>query len=350
MGQDQSRPTEPQVAPVSGERVEIRPIRGGGNTRANQQNAPPGRRVRTGAYGGPTAGGGQSLYPEVPVYQDQAPPYVSNSAHPSQGGPGNRRSSGRPILPIISHWKASPLFQLRVVPYEKSNRESLKVGVDLDFFQGRAWSFIKYKLDDIRLGIRGAPLPDSAFASLGVLGSNTNLLVLSVGYNYVRHEPFITFKVKSRDVLRARVGGGSGAAVDSPAGLDYKFSINLSTTSRVKAVGSLDLPPQGVIIGGSLRDSAHLAVNHISFKQKINKDFLLNGCVDVVKAVYNRISGSYRRPIGSDRNLYPNVQSQVGSGSSSGYQPKRETAASPSRSPMGSTTPPSQGEPRPYKY
>ncbi|KAJ8900772.1 hypothetical protein NDN08_000073 [Rhodosorus marinus] len=334
MGQDQSRPAEPQVAPVSGERVEIRPIRGGGNT--------------PGAYGGPTVGGGQSLYPEVPVYQDQAPPYASNSA---QGRPGDRPSSGRPILPVISHWKASPLFQLRVVPYEKSKREALKVGVDFDFFQGRAWSYIKYKLDDIRLGVRGAPLPDSAFASLGVLGSNTNLLVLSVGYNYRRHEPFITFKVKSRDVLRARVGGGSGAAVDSPAGLDYKFSINLSTTSRVKAVGSLDLPPQGVIIGGSLRDSAHLAVNHVSFKQKINKDFLLNGCVDVVRAVFSKISGAYRRPIDPDRNVYPSTQSQVGSGSASGYQPRRETGASPSRSPMGTTTTPtSQAEPRPYKY
>jgi len=348
MGQDQSTPSDPHVAPVSGERVEIRPIRGG-NTPAHPQTSAPGRRARTGAYGGPTVGGGQSLYPEIPVYQDQAPPYASNSAHPSQGRPGDRPSSGRPILPLISHWKASPLFQLRVVPYEKSKREALKVGVDLDFFQGRAWSYVKYKLDDIRLGIRGAPLPDSAFASLGVLGSNTNLLVLSVGYNYRRHEPFITFKVKSRDVLRARVGGGSGAAVDSPAGLDYKFSINLSTTSRVKAVGSLDLPPQGVIIGGSLRDSAHLAVNHVSFKQKINKDFLLNGCVDVVRAVFNKISGAYRRPYDQDRDLYPSTGSQVGSSSSSGYQPRRETGAQPGRSPMGPTTTQSQGEPRPYK-
>lgn len=194
------------------------------------------------------------------------------------------RFTGSPILPFETHWNTSPSFQLRYVPIERNEREAMKIGLDLDMFHGRVQTVAKYKVDDIRFGVRGNPAPDEIFGSVGVLGTSSNRLIMTydhfpnprrrsllsflitylaclslllgrwdvfleknpsfafllclgknrVAYSIQRSEPLVTFKVKSKDLLRARVGGRSGAVNDSPAGLDYKLKLNLSPTSKIK--------------------------------------------------------------------------------------------------------------------
>mmetsp|Transcript_12788 Transcript_12788/g.39264 ORF Transcript_12788/g.39264 Transcript_12788/m.39264 type:complete len:294 (+) Transcript_12788:120-1001(+) len=253
-----------------------------GNGESSDRHRPPVepgavRPIRTG--GGGNRGQRDVRYPEVS-------PYEANRR-------GGRTDEGKfdpgdLLLPFKSHWNASPIFELRYLAMQKGDREALKLGANLDLFKGRITSFLKYKYDDLRAGVRGAPVPDEAFGSIGVLGNKSNRLILTVGYNFAYNEPIIGFKVKSSELLRARVGGRSGAIVDSPAGLDYKVKVNLSPTSRMKAIGSLDLPANGVIFGEE-KDAMHLAVNTISFKQRITADFVFGGFRDLFTLNFSKI-------------------------------------------------------------
>lgn len=82
-----------------------------------------------------------------------------------------------PLLPVRPHWNGSPLFQLRYFVGEKGRRDGAKLGADLDILTGRVTSFVKYQFDDFRLGIRGQPVPDEIFGSVGMIGTQSNRLV-----------------------------------------------------------------------------------------------------------------------------------------------------------------------------
>jgi len=167
-----------------------------GNDQSSDKNGPPiGTRneirpIRTGV-GGPRHRDNVG-YPDVSPYET---PGRHGHLEVSSGNHDGRRrratvvrdQEGRltkigddtPLFPFKAHWNVPPIFELRYLAMENGPREAIKLGVNLDLFNGRFVSFIKYKYDDLRCGLRGAPIPDEAFGSIGVLGNKSNRLIMS---------------------------------------------------------------------------------------------------------------------------------------------------------------------------